>query len=249
MNMNRSSFTLIELLIVIAIIAILASLLLPALGKARDMAKSTACKNNLRQLGLAGTLYSDDHKEYIVPGKYRDLDHTWIKLLGGDGSSGKPSLYGIVYNYSKTKGTFVCPAEPRPFGWYTDNKFAYSHYAINSLLSGKGGSPDMYSYYRKTNACYQTSESMLFLDNCNMNEFSVAANPPLVASSYQVSGYRHAGRTFNCAFVDGHAGQFRKFEFETRYGTYSRKNGTLGSEWGWRDSFYKGFDPRKTAGY
>ena len=102
---------------------------------------------------------------------------------------------------------------------YTDNKFAYSHYAINGLLSGKGGSPDMYGYYRKTNACYQTSEAMLFLDNYNMNEFAVAANPPLVPSGYKVSGYRHAGRTFNAAFVDGHAGQFRMQEFETRRGS------------------------------
>src|SRR3954470_2200743 len=59
------AFTLIELLVVIGIIAILAALLLPVLGRAKESGRSTACLSNLRQLGLALQLYVQDHNNVL----------------------------------------------------------------------------------------------------------------------------------------------------------------------------------------
>src|SRR5437773_3172413 len=72
---DPAGFSLIELLVVITIVAILAAVLLPALGKAKEQGRASVCRNNMRQLALAMTLYADENTDYLPwPG---DVDRNW----------------------------------------------------------------------------------------------------------------------------------------------------------------------------
>lgn len=96
---SRVGFTLVELLVVIAILAILAVLLLPALQRAKESAKSAACKSNLRQQGIALQLYADDH------GFFPPASETL-------GPSPQPSwswIQRLAMSSSASMGIFRCP--------------------------------------------------------------------------------------------------------------------------------------------
>ncbi len=90
--MNRRGFTLVELLVVISIIAVLISLLLPALARARQQANTVVCLSNERQIGLAFSSYLAENDSYPPPYSYNaanpQMEEIWYQMILGKAGLG-----------------------------------------------------------------------------------------------------------------------------------------------------------------
>ena len=185
MNAERKfQFTLLELLIVVAIIAILFALLLPALGKSRSAAKGSVCLSNLKQIGLAQASYSGDSGDYIVTAirvnkasAGSDHPNAWDGELSGTTPDGKSCsrAYGVKFVSTLKSGNydcdFLCPAEPMKAQWGNGSSaMRYTHYAVGEVA--KKGSPDV-PYYRKLSEVTRPVEAIFAGDIKHPNSLAL----------------------------------------------------------------------------
>ena len=112
--MNRRAFTLIELLVVIAIIAILAAVLFPVFAQAREKARQTSCLSNLKQMGLAYTMYMGDCDETLP-----------ITIMSGPSAS----WINASQPYIKNRGIYRCMSDKSAKKWaVTDQQWNEPYY-------------------------------------------------------------------------------------------------------------------------
>jgi prepilin-type N-terminal cleavage/methylation domain-containing protein/prepilin-type processing-associated H-X9-DG protein len=97
------AFTLLELLVVIAIIGVLAALLLPALTRAKEAGRSTACLSHLRQIGTALQLYTQDH----------DNRMPLMSNAGATNAIAAPTMDLVLSNYTGNPKVFACPSDDK----------------------------------------------------------------------------------------------------------------------------------------
>jgi len=213
---KSAKFTLIELLIVIAIIGILAALLLPALGRAREVAKRIKCAGNHRQIGLALDMYTQDYKGFF-PAKTQTTatDNIWWQGRVGTYISPKVDCRTNTWNaVIKTIPIFRCPNLPTTnivYCYSMNGDISYNQNldgsipsagppvwrlkkpsATSTLMDGREGY-GAYDNRLRTNPSY-TFHSIGFVHGGGSREYGTSGPCP----------YKGAGA--NILYLDGHVG-------------------------------------------
>jgi len=228
----RAGFTLIELLVVVSIIAVLASLLLPAIGGARSMSRQVTCSSQLRQLGIAMFGYAGDSNGFVPPLYYSPPAPgvTWDDLLGGGGYDGRmlsqDAMNTDFVPFERTGNRiYICPADQAsdaphavywrrtfsiPNGWCTGG-FGASPAPQAPRSDGNGA-----QYWGISDADWSmnldqipASKVIMLTEMPTSHErgfYNILGNMSLstiAAPSWQIGNTLHRGRS-NYLYCDGH---------------------------------------------
>ena len=123
---RRLAFTLVELLVVMAIIGVLAALLLPLLGRSQESARATACISNLHQIGIALQIYVDGNNNHLPVMRDRSAD------TNAQATNALPSVETVLKTDLGNASVLRCPSDREGIFEQTA-----SSYSWNSLLNGQ----------------------------------------------------------------------------------------------------------------
>jgi prepilin-type N-terminal cleavage/methylation domain-containing protein len=157
---RKRGFTLVELLVVIGIIALLISILLPALGRAREAAQRTACLSNIRQLGIAMQQYANDNKDFIPIGYMSQKQFSYV-VNWNNANGTRVSQMGFLVsgNVISDGKAFYCPSEQDPQLSYDTpaNPWPFGKNPVDPHLTTPGLGHTRFGYMARPVADWPTS--------------------------------------------------------------------------------------------
>jgi prepilin-type N-terminal cleavage/methylation domain-containing protein len=221
-SIHRRGFTLVELLAVVATIAILAALLLPVLNRAKIKAQRTKCFSNLKQLGYAWTMYSADNNTMLVESYPINNPDVWVK---GDMTKVNEAQnldlirQGKLYHYNQNPMIYRCPTDPgvKINGVVTPTARSYS---MNAFMGGRdpgvgpipAGMTDYVPFFSRENQLRRPSELWVLLDederSINDGFFVTDPDARIWFDFPAISTHRH-NFSFALNFADGHSEVWR----------------------------------------
>jgi prepilin-type processing-associated H-X9-DG protein/prepilin-type N-terminal cleavage/methylation domain-containing protein len=218
---DSAAFTLTELLVVIAVIAILAALLLPSLSKAKERALAASCSSNLRQLQICWHLYSLDNEDVLVPndfvyvvdvggndpGQLGDDGQTWCRSIAPLDTNAIRAATSALFIYNTSPAIYRCPADRSTVLGFPSLLRNRSYNLSNSANCAQADG------FRK-GAQIRSPESLFVFIDTHENAIwdatfgVIPIEDPLRDYWLDIPADRH-GRGANVTFADGHVERFR----------------------------------------